>query len=106
VTSLVPRSRLFHAIVVVGLSTAATGCGGAEQVARSKEAGADALAEATTEATAADASSEEGSFELTATDASTDSGRSADGGDAGDAARDCGPLSYPGPEGGCWPMFI
>jgi hypothetical protein len=31
--AVAPRSKLFHAIVVVGLSTAATGCGGSGQVA-------------------------------------------------------------------------
>jgi hypothetical protein len=37
--TIAPQSRLFHAIVVVGLSTAATGCGTSGQSGASKDAG-------------------------------------------------------------------
>jgi hypothetical protein len=98
--AVAPASKLFHAIVVVGLSTAATGCGGSGQVAASKEAGEDAPTQG-----AADATSEVGSVDL-GTDASEDAGIPVHPKDAGDAALDCDPAANPGKEGGCWPLFV
>lgn len=100
-----PRSKLFHAIVVVGLSTASAGCGSSGQVVAGKEAGADGPTQGATDASAPDAPSEVGSVELE-TDASEDAGIPTHRSDAGDAAPDCGPAATPGPEGGCWPLFV
>jgi hypothetical protein len=100
-----PRSKLLHAIVVVGLSTASAGCGSTGQVAASNEAGADGPAQGATDTGAPDAPSEVGSVDLE-TDAFEDAGIPTHRSDAGDAAPDCSGEFTPGPEGGCWPLFV
>jgi hypothetical protein len=105
VSPMASRSKLFHAIVVVGLSTASAGCGSSGQVVAGKEAGEDAPTQGAADASAPDAPSEVGSIDVE-TDASGDAGVPIHGSDAGDAAPDCGPFFTPGPEGGCWPLFV
>jgi hypothetical protein len=99
-----PRSKLFHAIVVVGLSTAATGCGSSGQTGASEDAGEGAPAQRTTDTGGPDTQSEVGS--ILGTDASDDAGIPTRRIDAGDAAPACGPAANPGQDGGCWPLFV
>ncbi|MGO9837802.1 MAG: hypothetical protein ACLP1X_26740 [Polyangiaceae bacterium] len=103
--TVAPRSKLFHAIVVVGLSTAATGCGTSGQSGASEDAGEAASTERPADTGGSDAPSEVGSI-LGGTDASDDAGIPIHRSDAGDAAPDCGPAANPGPDGGCWPLFV
>jgi hypothetical protein len=111
-TGVASRSRLFHAIVVVGLSTTSAGCGASGQTVANKDSGPLAPGQATADAVAPDAAgtadspSEVGSGVFLGTDASEDAGRAIPRGDAGDAAPDCSPVFLPGPEGGCWPIYV
>jgi hypothetical protein len=100
-----PRAKLFHAIVVVGLSTASAGCG-ASEIEASKDAGEDAPAQGTADVSVPDAPSGEGSVVVTGTDGAADVGIPVRASDAGGAAADCGPSANPGPDGGCWPLFV
>jgi|SRR5580704_7427404 hypothetical protein len=100
-----PRSKLFHAIVVVGLSTAATGCGTSGQSGASEDAGEAAPTQRPADTGGPDTQSEVGS--ILGTDASDDAGIPIRRSDAGDAAPpDCGPAANPGLDGGCWPLFV
>jgi hypothetical protein len=102
------RSKLFHAIVVVGLSSAA-GCGGSGQILANEDAGHDASGESTADAAASEdaPATADSPFEIrVGADASEDAGKAKPQGDASDAAIDCGPLEYPNPAGGCWPIYV
>jgi hypothetical protein len=102
--TVAPRSKLFHAIVVVDLSTAATGCGTSGQSGASEDAGEAALTQHPADTGGPDTQSEVGS--ILETDASDDAGIQVRRSDGGDAAPDCGPAANPGLDGGCWPLFV
>ena len=63
-----PRAKLFHAIVVVGLSTASAGCGTSAPSEGRNDAGGDAPAEDAADSSAPDAPSEASSVVDAATD--------------------------------------
>jgi|CZKU01.1.fsa_nt_gi hypothetical protein len=95
------RSKLFHAIVVVGLSSASAGCGGTRTVIAS-EGGNDARVPDPSDADAPSSSAEAG-FEFGETDASEDAGVEHDGATAVDATLSCDAGSR---AVGCWPTYV
>ena len=97
------RSKLFHAIVIVGLSTASAGCGSTGRTAEG-DGGTDGRMSDGAAASATDAPSEADIVVFGRTDASNDAGMPAASGDAGDA----GPVTDDAtcPSVRCWPFYV